>query len=210
MNTLKINERDKINKNIAREIAKLITEGKIVILPTSTIYGLSCKYDGRNEIEKIYKIKKRNKNLPFIILISSLNDLKILVSDINPAARKLIKKFWDIKNPKPLTLIFKRNSSLESFITSGSPNIAIRLADPGFLRNIINICGPIISTSATVSGIKSYPKKIADIPAAIRKQVDLIVEYTSPLAGVESTIVDVTGQTPVLIREGAVKISFLK
>jgi len=59
MNTLKINERDKINKNIAREIAKLITEGKIVILPTSTIYGLSCKYDGRNEIEKIYKIKKK-------------------------------------------------------------------------------------------------------------------------------------------------------
>jgi L-threonylcarbamoyladenylate synthase len=205
MNIIKINNPDRINKNTAEEIAKLITEGKIAILPTSTIYGLSCKYNDRNAIEKIYKIKKRNKNLPFIILISSYDDLKNLVSDINPIAKKIIKKFWDIKKPKPLTLIFNRNSSLENFITSGSPNIAIRLADPGFLRNIINICGPIVSTSATVSGVKSYPKKIADIPVAIKKQADLIVEYTSSLAGVESTIVDVTGQTPALIREGKVK-----
>ncbi len=205
MNTVKINNPDKINKNIIKKIAELISEGKTVILPTSTIYGLSCKYNDRNAIEKIYKIKKRNKNLPFIILISSHDDLKSLVSDINPVAKKIIKNFWDIKNPKPLTLIFNKKSSLENFITSGSPNIAIRLADPGFLRNIINICDPIVSTSATVSGTKSYPKKIEDIPVTIRKQVDLIVECPSSLTGVESTIVDVTGQTPVLVRKGKVK-----
>lgn len=205
MNTLKINNPDKINKNIIKKIAELISEGKTVILPTSTIYGLSCKYNDRNAIEKIYNIKKRNKNLPFIILISSYDDLKSLVSDINPVAKKIIKNFWDTENPKPLTLIFNKKSSLENFITSGSSNIAIRLAEPRFLRNIINICGPIVSTSATVSGTKSYPKKIEDIPFTIRKQVDLVVEYPSSLAGVESTIVDVTGQTPVLLREGKVK-----
>ncbi len=210
MNTIKINNPDKINKNTAEEVAKLITEGKIAILPTSTIYGLSCKYNDRNAIEKIREIKKRNKNLPFIILISSCNNLKNLVSDISPMAKKIIKRFWDIKKPKPLTLIFNRNRSLEDFITSGSPNIAIRLADTGLLRNIINTCGPIVSTSATISGVKGYPKKIADIPAVIKKQADLIVEYTLPLAGVESTIVDITGKTPVLIREGMVKFNFLK
>jgi len=205
MNTLKINNPDKINKNIIKKIAELISEGKTVILPTSTIYGLSCKYNDRNAIEKIYNIKKRNKNLPFIILISSYDDLKSLVSDINPVAKKIIKNFWDTENPEPLTLIFNKKSSLENFITSGSSNIAIRLADSGFLRNIINICGPIVSTSATVSGTKSYPKKIEDIPFTIRKQADLVVGYPSSLTGVESTIVDVTGQIPVLVREGKVK-----
>ena len=205
MNTLKINNPDKINKNIIKKIAELISEGKTVILPTSTIYGLSCKYNDRNTIEKIYNIKKRNKNLPFIILISSYDDLKSLVSDINPVAKKIIKNFWDTENPEPLTLIFNKKSSLENFITSGSSTIAVRLADSGFLRNIINICGPIVSTSATVSGTKSYPKKIEDIPFTIRKQADLVVGYPSSLTGVESTIVDVTDQTPVLVREGKVK-----
>ena len=205
MNTLKINNPDKINKNIIKKIAELISEGKTVILPTSTIYGLSCKYNDRNAIEKIYNIKKRNKNLPFIILISSYDDLKSLISDINPVAKKIIKNFWDTENPEPLTLIFNKKSSLENFITSGSSNIAIRLAGSGFLRNIINICGPIVSTSATVSGTKSYPKKIEDIPFTIRKQADLVVGYPSSLTGVESTIVDVTGQIPVLVREGKVK-----
>ena len=208
MKTLKINASDKIDINIAVEIAELLMEGKIVILPTGTIYGLSCKYDRRESIDKIYKIKKRNKNQPFIVLISRQEGLKKLVSDINPAAVKIIKKFWDIKDPKSLTLIFKKNKSLEGFITGGSPNIAIRLADTGFLREIINICGPITSTSATISGIKIYPKKIEDIPSEIRKQADLIVENTSSLAGVESTIVDVTGETPLLVREGVVKIVF--
>jgi L-threonylcarbamoyladenylate synthase len=183
-------------------------EGKIAILPTSTVYGLSCKYDDRDSIDKIYNIKRRNKNQPFIILISRLDDLKKLASDINPTARKIIKKFWDIKDPKPLTIIFKKNSTLESFITGGSPNIAIRLADTGFLREIITICGPIISTSATISGIKTYPRKIDDIHPEIKKQVDLIVENISSLTGIESTIIDVTGETPVLVREGAVKIVF--
>ncbi|MBA7574020.1 Threonylcarbamoyl-AMP synthase [subsurface metagenome] len=154
---------------------------------------------------KIYNIKKRNKNLPFIILISSYDNLKSLVSDINPVAKKIIKNFWDTENPEPLTLIFNKKSSLENFITSGNSTIAVRLADSGFLRNIINICGPIVSTSATVSGTKSYPKKIEDIPFTIRKQADLVVGYPSSLTGVESTIVDVTGQIPVLVREGKVK-----
>ena len=205
MKTVKISNSYKINKNIIKKTAELISEGKIAILPTGTIYGLSCKYNDRNAKLKAQTKKKRSKNLPFIILISSHDDFKSLVSDINPAAKKIIKNFWDIENPKPLTLIFNKRDSLENFITSGSSNIAIRLAYPGFLRNIIKICGPIVSTSATVSGTKSHSKKIEDIPAAIREQADLIVEYPSSLTGVESTIVDVTGQTPVLVRKGKVK-----
>jgi L-threonylcarbamoyladenylate synthase len=205
MITIKINNPDEAGKTDLKKIAKIISEGKITILPASTIYGLSCRYDSKNSIEKIYKIKKRGKNIPLIILISGKDDLKKLASSINRTAEKIIEKFWDIKKPRPLTLIFKRNSSLENFVTCGSSNIALRIAGSGFLRDIISICGPIVSTSATISGVKSYPKKVKDIPDAIIKKVDLIVECSSPLAGEESTIIDVTGRVPFLVREGAVK-----
>jgi L-threonylcarbamoyladenylate synthase len=205
MITIKTSDLDKADKSEVKKIAKIISEGGIAILPASTVYGLSCRYDSKNAIGKIYKIKKRDPIIPFIILISDKRDLKRLVSSMNRTAEKLIKKFWDIKKPRPLTLIFKRNSSLEDFVTSGSPNIALRLAGSVFLRSLISICGPIVSTSATISGIKSHPKKIKDIPDAIVKKVDLVVECSSPLAGEESTIIEVTGRIPVLVREGAVR-----
>jgi L-threonylcarbamoyladenylate synthase len=205
MITIKVSDLNKADKSEVKKIAKIISEGGIAILPTSTIYGLSCRYNSKNSIEKIYKIKKRDPNKPLIILISDKRGLKRLVSGINRTAEKIIEKFWDIKKPRPLTLIFKRNSSLENFVTRGGSNIALRLAGSRFLRDIISVCGPIVSTSATISGIKSHPKEIRDIPGAIVKKVDMIVECSSPLAGDESTIIDVTGRTPVLVREGAVK-----
>ena len=204
MSTIKINDQNKIGKTTIRKIAKVITEGKIAILPAGTIYGLSCRYDRKGSIEKIFRIKKRSKDLPLIILIAGKDDLGNLARDINQAAKKLIKKFWDIKDPRPLTLILKRNSSVKDFMTSSSPNIAVRLAGSAFLRDIISICGPIVSTSATISGTKSCPVKIEEIPEAIKKQVDLVVECSSSLTGTESTIIDVTGRTPALVREGAI------
>ena len=201
---IKINNLDEVSDSAIKKIAKIIAEEKIAILPTSTIYGLSCRYDSKKSIGKIYEIKKRNKNMPFIILISGKDDIRNLASDISRAAEKIIERFWDIENPRPLTLIFKKSGSLENFITSGSPYIAIRLAGSAFLKNIIRICGPIVSTSATISGVKTHPKKIKDIPDTITKQVDLIVECSSALAGTESTIIDVAGRVPVLVREGAV------
>ena len=205
MFTIKIDNPNKVGKTTVKKIAKILAEGRIAILPASTIYGLSCRYDNKDSLEKIYKIKKRNKNLPLIILIARIDDLENLASDINQTAKKIVKKFWDIKNPRPLTLIFKRNSSLKKFITSGSPNIAVRLAGFRYLRNIISICGPIVSTSATVSGIKGYPSKIEDISDSIKKQVDLIVECSSCLGGSESTVIDVTDEIPAQVREGMIE-----
>lgn len=207
MTTIKINNLDKASVSTVKRIARVLEKGKIAILPASTIYGLSCRYNSKKSIEKIYKIKKRDRSAPFIILVSSRNDIKNLASEINRTAEKIMEKFWDIKNPRPLTLIFKRNSSLEDFVTAGSPNIALRPAGSGFLRNIIKICGPIVSTSATISGIKGSPKEIKDIPGDVIKQVDLIVECSSALPGTESTVIDVTGKLPVPVREGVLKFS---
>jgi len=188
-----------------KRIARYLSDGKILILPTATIYGISCKYDDRAAIKRIYDIKKRNTDIPFIILISSIDDLKIFTAKINKTAENIINRFWNIDNPQSLTLVFDKKKSLNNFFTGDMDTVAVRMAELKFLRDIINICGPIISTSATVSGEKTFPKKVSEIPSAIRKQVDLIVECTSSLPGGESTIISVEKDIPVLIREGKIK-----
>lgn len=205
MEVIKIKNPNKVGKKTIEEIADYITSGRVVILPTRTIYGISCKYDNEELLDRVYEIKKRDKNLPFIILISDITALGHLVKDINPQAKVLIDNYWNKDCPDSLTLIFKKNKSLNPFITSGSTKIAIRRAGLKFLRQIIDICGPIISTSATISGQKIAPTSIKHIPLEVKKKVDLIVECQTSFSGVESTILDITTVEPALIREGEIK-----
>jgi len=204
MYTIRIKNTNKVDRAAILKIAKSIKDGKIAILPTGTIYGLSCRYDRKDSIERIQKIKNRNKIQPFIILISKLDDLESFASDVNPAAKNIINRFWDTRDPEPLTLLFKKRKSLKESASGSRSTVAIRMAELKFLRDIIDICGPIISTSATISGVKGYPKKIESIPALLKKQADLVVECLFSLPGAQSTIVDVTDKAPVLVREGTV------
>jgi len=201
-----------IDSSSAANIASgYISAGKVLILPTSTIYGLSCSYDNKNALEKIYELKQRPGNLPFIVLVSKIDSLLQLVAEINRTADTLIKNYWTDKNSKPyktslpLTLIFKKNNSIDSFITRGSKKIAIRLDKLEILKKIIDLSGPIISTSATISGISQSPKNIKEIPEVIKKNADLLIDLCLDLPGIASTIIDVTELEPVLIREGTLK-----
>jgi L-threonylcarbamoyladenylate synthase len=182
-----------------------------VILPTSTIYGVSCIYDRKDALEKVCRIKGREKNIPFIILISDILSLYELVEDINKTAENLIKKYWFSDSPASLTLLFKRNKKLKGFITADSDKIALRLDPLIIIKEIINITGPVISTSATVSGQKEVsPRTIFEIPVEIRKGVDLILDLERELPGIPSTILDVSGNKPVIIRQGSIEPDELK
>jgi len=205
MKIIRLSGKEKNFENAANVAAQHIYAGKVVILPTSTIYGLSCAYDNKNALEKIYELKQRPKNLPFIVLISKIDSLLQLVEQINGTADILIKKYWKGKNIQPLTLVFKKNNSVDSFIAGGSEKIAIRLDGLEILKKIIELSGPIVSTSATVSGVALSPKSIKEIPEIIKKGADLTIDFGVDLPGTASTIIDVSGSEPVLIREGALK-----
>ena len=202
-------------------IADKIKAGKIAILPTSTIYGISCVYNDIKVLEKVYEIKKRPLDMPFIILIPEIFILNYLCEDINRNAQKLINKYWLSDNPEPLTLVFKKSSDFKKnysqkatpLLKNNSDKLAIRLdAMPQIIR-ILKICGPVISTSATVSGTDISPKLLNEIPETIKNNVDIIFDYEKSLSGIASTIIDVTKTEPVLLREGKLKfkeiISFL-
>jgi len=195
---------DLLEKNtILEKISALLIGGKVGVLPAATIYGLSCRYDDADAVRKIYAIKKRKAGMPFIVLISSISQLGSLAGEINATAEKLIGKYWDIKEPRPLTLVFLKNESAGSLITGGRPTIAVRMAGLRTLRDIIDRTGPIVSTSATISGTAVMPRTIDEVPVEIKLKADFVVEYGSTPGGRESTIVDITGTDPVLLREGA-------
>ena len=205
MKIIRLSSKEKTFDDAANVAARYISAGKVVILPTSTIYGLSCSYDNKNALEKIYELKQRPKNLPFIVLISKIDSLLQLVAQISGTADILIKNYWTDKNSQPLTLVLKKNNSFDSFIAGGSEKIAIRLDGLEILKKIIELSGPIVSTSATISGVALSPKNIKEIPEVIKKNADLIIDLCLDLPGTASTIIDVTGPAPVLIREGALK-----
>jgi len=205
MKIIRLSSKEKTLEDAANVAARYISAGKVVILPTGTIYGLSCAYDNKNALEKIYELKQRPKNLPFIVLISKIDSLRQLVAEINEIADILIKRYWTSKNNQPLTLVFKKNNSIDSFIAGGSEKIALRLDGLEILKKIIELSGPIVSTSATISGVALSPKNIKEIPEVIKENADLIVYLCQDLPGIASTIIDVTGPEPVLIREGALK-----
>ncbi len=206
MKIIKIKNHLKVSKAEIKAISLSLIEEKTLILPANTIYGLSCKFDSRPAVEKIYRIKRRKKELPFIILISNTSSLKDLADTVSAEADALIRKYWNIEEPRPLTMIFKKNKGLEDFMTGGSPNIAVRVAGLEFIRKIIDICGPIVSTSATISGTKDSPKEIKDIHGSIKDSVDLIVDWGHPLPGIGSTIIDASRHRLQLVREGLVQL----
>lgn len=203
---IKINSTKNFDDKIVKHAADILSNEGVAILPTSTIYGLSCIYSSKKALERIYEIKKRKKGLPFIILISRLNTLKFLVEEKNKIAEKLIKYYWLSKNKTPLTLVFKKNKALNNFATDKKGKIAVRLDSLPIIKKIINICGPIISTSATISGTDRSPKNTDEISPEIKTSVDLIVDYGIDLDGIASTVLDVTESKPVIIREGRLKL----
>ncbi len=99
------------DSSILEKISDLLISGKVGIMPTATIYGLSCVYDNEDAVKKIYSIKKRKSGTPFIVLISSLSQLGTLACEIIDPVKKLITKYWDTKKPYPLTLILVKNES---------------------------------------------------------------------------------------------------
>jgi L-threonylcarbamoyladenylate synthase len=201
---LEIESGSKYSRETVITIAEAMAEGKTAILPTCTIYGLSCIYNNKAALDRIYEIKQRPKVMPFIILIADIADMDILAGRKNAFADALIEKYWLSLNPQPVTIIFEKNKSLPDFITGSSGSIALRFECLQIIKDVIKICGPVVSTSATISGAGGSPASIAEVPEVIKNKVDIIADVKENLAGLASTIVDVTRDIPVISREGKV------
>lgn len=198
MNLLK--QKDNINYEKIKEI---LEKGGVVIYPTDTVYGIGCALTSLEGIEKIYLSKERDKNSPLIALISKKEYWKkiaVVSKEKEKLLEKLIDKYW----PGALTIILKKKEIVPSEMVSNGDTIGIRVPSLEVSRKIIEKVGGIMpTTSANISGEKT-PKTYFELSEKIKERADIVVEYKEKILGVESTIIDLTKEIPIILREGAI------
>ncbi|MBQ7265106.1 MAG: threonylcarbamoyl-AMP synthase [Firmicutes bacterium] len=209
MNTLILKvDPENVAENTAaiEQAALIINSGGLVAFPTETVYGLGA--DGLNEeaVKKIYEAKGRPSDNPLILHISSPEEIPPLVKEIPEKAKLLMEAFW----PGPMTLIFKKSDKVPLRVSGGLDTVAIRYPENKVARLLIKKSGtPIAAPSANTSG-KPSPTRASHVEYDLKWKIDAIVDGGKCKFGLESTIVDVTGDVPCILRPGSVTPDMIK
>jgi L-threonylcarbamoyladenylate synthase len=186
--------------DIIQEAAGIIRKGGVIAFPTRCLYGLGADAFNPYAVSRIFKIKQRPTEKPILILIDDPSRLKSLVTHISEAAKAISERFW----PGRVTLVFDASAKVPGTLTAGTGKIGIRLAGHPVAAALARaIQGPITGTSANVSGNPGC-HQIGDLQPAVTEQLDLILDAGPLNGGKGSTVVDVTGEIPLVLREGVV------
>ena len=189
---------DALQEQVERGI-KILKAGGIVAFPTDTVYGLGADALNSKAVERIYAVKKRPRHLPLPLLIGDMSQLSTVAAPVPEVALFLAKHFW----PGGLTLILPKAASLPAYLTNQS-TIAVRVPDhPVPLALIQGLGRPVIGTSANISG-KPSTLTVNQVKQQLGDEVDLIIDGGKCPSGNESTIVDVTGEMPAILRQGII------
>lgn len=185
---------------ILKRAADTLLSGGIVAYPTESFYGLAANIKDNGAIQRLYEIKERQMDKPILILIPSVASLKSYVYDVPEIARKLIGEFW----PGGLTILFRAAESLSPLLTGGTGKIGVRLSSHPVATGLARAVGMAITgTSANISG-RPPCQDALQVEKAIGGKVDLLLDGGKTHGGKGSTIIDVTANPPVILREGMV------
>lgn len=191
---------ENIDQNIIKEAANIINSGGIVVFPTETVYGIGADAFNEEAVDKIFEAKGRPQDNPLIVHISEIDELYDLAEEVPENAKKLAKKFW----PGPLTMILYKKKVLSDKITAGLNTAAIRLPVNKIARALIKESKkPIAAPSANISGRPS-PTEASHVTEDLFGKVDMIIDGGSTYIGLESTVVDMTGAVPMILRPGGI------
>ncbi|MFC1939495.1 L-threonylcarbamoyladenylate synthase [Chloroflexota bacterium] len=184
----------------------ILRQGGIVAYPTDTVYGLGASASISEAIERVYKVKERPLNMPLPLLLADVSQIIRVAEPATPVAWLLINSFL----PGALTLVLPKSSSVADIITAGGTTIAVRIpSHPVPIALIEGLDAPIVGTSANLSG-KPSPLTAEEAYYQLGSKVDLIINGGRCPGGKESTVVDATGEIPVVLREGAISNEELK
>lgn len=189
---------EEINQDEIIEIAEIVKKGGLVAVPTETVYGLGADATNPLAAKKIYAAKGRPSDNPLIVHISDIDMLEQVVSGDVTKAKILGKHFW----PGPLTIILKKGEKIPYATTGGLDTVAVRLPDREVTRRIIREAKlPLAAPSANISG-KPSPTCGKHVMEDFLGRIDAVVDDGATNIGVESTIVDLTGDIPAILRRG--------
>ncbi|MCL2426795.1 MAG: L-threonylcarbamoyladenylate synthase [Oscillospiraceae bacterium] len=195
----------KDSENI-RACADIIKSGGLVAIPTETVYGLGANALDARAVASIFVTKGRESDNPLIAHIADADDVKSLVSEIPEVFEALANKFW----PGPLTLVMKKNDTIPYNVTAGLDTVAIRMPNHKVALELIKTCGcPVAAPSANPSG-KPSPTKAEHVLYDLDGKISYILDGGECCVGVESTVLDISGETPQILRPGGVTFDELK
>jgi tRNA threonylcarbamoyl adenosine modification protein (Sua5/YciO/YrdC/YwlC family) len=180
------------------EVVRLIQKGGVAAFPTDTVYGLGVDAENRKAVTRLYQAKNRSSTKPLVLFIAEKKKVSYFAQSISLKAKRLIREGW----PGPLTLIFKAASFCPPALINEEGKVGIRFPAHPIPQGIIKKGKfPLATTSANISGKKS-PLKLQEINRTLKNKIDLLIDGGESPLGKESTVIDVTGFSPRLIREG--------
>lgn len=178
-----------------RTTAKLIRSGNIGVAPTDTIYGIIGLSSSQKAVERIYKIKKRDRKKPFIILIGSLGDLKLFGINIGPDIKKELKKFW----PGPVSVILPCEKEKFKYLHRGTKKLAFRLPSDSRLRDLLRRTGPLVAPSANPEG-KKPAENLKQAQKYFGNEVDFYIDG-GEIESNPSTLLEIKKEKIIILRK---------
>jgi len=187
---------------LLKQAAALLRAGELVAFPTDTVYGVGAIAWNREAVGKLYIAKLRSLDKAIPILLADPADLDQVVRDVSPAVHRLAERFW----PGPLTIVVLRSAQIPDEVTADGDSVAVRVPDHPLARALIREAGaPLATTSANLSGGPS-PVTAPEVSAQLAGRVAMILDGGRCPGGIASTVVDLTGPSPVILRPGPIRL----
>lgn len=197
---------DGMDENIIEEAGRLIAEGELVAFPTETVYGLGGDAMRSHVSGKIYAAKGRPSDNPLIIHIADFADIRRVAAQVPVQAQKLWEAFW----PGPLTMVLKKNDAVPMETTGGMDTVAVRMPDHPVALALIRKSGCLIAApSANTSGRPS-PTEAFHVKEDLFGKIAMILDGGPVGIGIESTIIDLTEDVPMILRPGYITAEMLE
>ena len=190
----------KPDPNVLAEAAKIINAGGLVAFPTETVYGIGADGTNQSAIRKIYQVKGREKRKPILVIVGKEKDIIPLTQFVPAGVENIIDAFW----PGPLTMVLPRSDSIPPIVSAGLPTVGVRVPDHPIASQLIEMAGcPIAAPSGNRFGCIS-PTTAEHVREQLADRVQVILDGGPCRVGVESTVLDMTSDTPRLLRPGGV------
>ena len=193
--------------------AKSLRQGSLVAFPTETVYGLGADATNAQAVARIYEVKGRPVDHPLIVHIADLKYLEQWISDIPEYAIVLAREFW----PGPMTLILQRSELAKDFITGGQGSVGIRIPDNSLALGLLDAFHKLGGAGIAAPSANRFGQVSPTTAEAVQEELgnylsdtDLVLDGGPSVVGVESTIIDCTGELPRILRPGAITIEMIE
>lgn len=189
------------------ENAQALKNGALIGFPTETVYGLGADASNEKAVSRIYEVKGRPQDHPLILHIASIDEINYWAKEVSDYALALARSFW----PGPMTLIFKRSDAAKDFVTGGQDTVGLRVPDHALALELLQECKKIGVRSIAAPSANRFGHVSPTTAIAVQEEIgaylsteDLILDGGAAQVGLESTIIDCSGNAPRILRPGAI------